>query len=114
MQRRQVDLEEGTLRLEPGSTKNGEGRLVSLTPELKALLGAQLERVRALDVQTERITPHVFPHLSGRFKGQRIGNFRSAWAKAYLLAGVLGFCGMTCGAVRCVASSTQACRSESP
>jgi integrase len=90
LQRRQVDLEVGTLRLEPGSTKNGEGRLVYLTPELKRLLTAQMERVRSLDIQTGRISPHVFPHLSGRFKGRRIGNFRGAWAKACELAGCPG------------------------
>jgi integrase len=38
-ERRHVDLEAGTLRLDPGETKNGEGRVVYLTPELKALLG---------------------------------------------------------------------------
>ncbi len=39
-ERRQLDLEAGTLPLEPGTTKNDEGRLVYLTPELKALLAA--------------------------------------------------------------------------
>ena len=34
----QVDLEAGTLRLEPGTTKNKEGRVVYLTPELELLL----------------------------------------------------------------------------
>jgi integrase len=40
--RSQVDLEARTLRLEPGSTKNGDGRIVYLTPELKAGLADQL------------------------------------------------------------------------
>ena len=34
MQLSQVDLAAGTLRLEPGTTKNHEGRTVYLTPEL--------------------------------------------------------------------------------
>ncbi len=34
--RSHVDLEAGTLRLPPGGSKNGDGRLVYLTPELKA------------------------------------------------------------------------------
>ena len=46
--RSQVDLEAGTLRLPPGSSKNGDGRLVYLTPELRAGLAAQLARVRTL------------------------------------------------------------------
>jgi integrase len=36
LERRQLDLEAGTLRLEPGTTKNDEGRVVYLTPELKS------------------------------------------------------------------------------
>jgi hypothetical protein len=39
LERRHLDLEAGTLRLDPGMTKNAEGRIVYLTPELKALLG---------------------------------------------------------------------------
>ena len=38
LERRQVDLQSGTLRLDPGTTKNNEGRVVFLTPELKARL----------------------------------------------------------------------------
>jgi integrase len=45
LDRRQLDLERGTLRLDPGTTKNDEGRVVYLTPELARLLGEQLERI---------------------------------------------------------------------
>src|SRR4030095_10773799 len=38
LERRQLDLEAGTLRLNAGTTKNDEGRVVYLTPELKAAL----------------------------------------------------------------------------
>ncbi len=41
MELAQVNIEAGTLELYAGRTKNGEGRLVYLTPELKALLIAQ-------------------------------------------------------------------------
>jgi integrase len=61
LERRQLDLEAGTLRLDPGTTKNDEGRVVYLTPELKALLGAQLERVRAAERKAGRIIPFLFP-----------------------------------------------------
>jgi len=40
LERRQLDLDAGTLRLDSGMTKNDDGRLVYLTPELKALLSA--------------------------------------------------------------------------
>ena len=42
LERRQVDLKAGTLRLEPGTTKNREGRVVYLTPELRTLVVEQL------------------------------------------------------------------------
>lgn len=49
LERRQLDLRAGTLRLEPGTTKNDEGRLVYLTPELKSMLVAQVDRVAAVE-----------------------------------------------------------------
>ncbi len=55
--RRQLDLEAGTLRLDPGTAKNDNGRLVYLSPELKALLGAQVEPIRAVERKTDRIIP---------------------------------------------------------
>jgi integrase len=90
LERRQLDLVAGTLRLEPGMTKNDEGRLVYLTPELKAMLGAQVERVRELERQIGRIIPHVFPHFRLPARGQRLQNFRGLWKKACRKAGVPG------------------------
>ncbi len=49
LERRQLDLEAGTLRLEPGTTKSDDGRVVHLTAELKAPLVGQMERVGTLD-----------------------------------------------------------------
>jgi integrase len=83
LERRQLDLGAGTLRLDPGTTKNDEGRLVYLTPELVRLLGEQLERIRAVERKTGRIIPFLFPYLSGRRRvGQRRRDFRKAWTKA--------------------------------
>jgi hypothetical protein len=47
-ERRRLDLEAGTLRLDPEVTKNDDGRLVYLTPELTALLATQVGRVKEL------------------------------------------------------------------
>ena len=80
-------MEAGTLRLEPGTTKNDDGRVVYLTPELKALLAAQVERVRALERGMGRIIPSLFPHLEGRHRGKRIRDFRGAWKRACLKVG---------------------------
>jgi len=90
LERRQVDLDSGTLRLDPGETKNDEGRVVYLTPELKSLLVAQLERVERLSKQTRQIIPYLFPHLTGRRAGTQRGDFRKAWTTACQKAGVPG------------------------
>jgi integrase len=91
LERRQFDLEAGTLRLEPGQTKNDEGRLVYLTPELKTLLATQVERVRAVERETGRIIPYLFPYLSGRRRqGTRRRDFRKAWTTACDKAGCPG------------------------
>jgi integrase len=90
LEQRQLDLEAGTLRLEPGSTKNDDGRVVYLTPELKSSLAAQVERVRALEREMGRILAPLFPHLSGRHKGERIQDFKKAWKVACENAGCPG------------------------
>ncbi len=76
------------MRLDPGSTKTGEGRLVYLTPELRHLLTHQLERVDRLAKKTGQVIPWVFPHLTGRFQGERIKSFRRAWQTACRKVGV--------------------------
>jgi integrase len=53
--RRHMDLDAGTIRLDPGATKNDDGRVVYLTPPLAATLAEQLERVRALERRLGRI-----------------------------------------------------------
>ncbi len=55
LERRQLDLEAGTLRLDVGATKNDDGRVVYLTPELRGLLAAQVEWIRELERQAQRI-----------------------------------------------------------
>ncbi len=91
LERRHLDPEAGTLRLDPGTTKNEDGRLVYLTPELTALLAAQVERVRALEREMGRIIPSLFPHLGGRRRrGQPIGDFKKAWWTACKKAGCPG------------------------
>jgi integrase len=88
LERRHVDLEAGTLRLDPGSTKNDEGRVIYLTPELARLLGEQLERIRAVERKTGRIIPYLFPYLRGRRRqGTRRRDFRKSWATACVAAG---------------------------
>ena len=104
LERRHLDLETGALRLDPGMAKNDEGRLVYLTPELRTLLGEQLERVRDLERSRKQIVPWLFPHLGPRLVGQRIRDFRKPWAEACKAARVRGHIGTTSGGPRCAIS----------
>jgi integrase len=105
LERRHLDLAagtRGTLTLDPGTTKNDDGRTVYLTPELRAALVAQVERVKALEKKLGRIIPWLFPHLSGGAKRQSVGarhvavigepirDFRRKWETACKAAGVAG------------------------
>jgi integrase len=81
-----VDFAKGLLRLDPGETKNGEGREFPFTPELRAILEAQRERVGEISKVTGRIVPWVFCQDSGA----PLYDFRRAWATACRKAGVPG------------------------
>jgi integrase len=83
---RHVDFNAGWLRLEPGESKNGEGRDFPFTAELRTILEAQRERVRAIERSRGCVIPWVFCHADGG----RIKDFRSAWAQACDDAGVPG------------------------
>jgi len=65
LERRQLDLEAGTLRLEVGTTKNDDGRVVYLTAELEVALREQIERVEAFQRRLGKIIPWLFPQLRG-------------------------------------------------
>jgi integrase len=90
LERRQLDLKAGTLRLDAGTTKNGDGRIVYLTAEVELALREQVERVRALEKQVGQIIPYLFPHLDGDERGRPRRDIRSAWATACKRAGCPG------------------------
>ena len=81
------DFSAGSVHLEPGSTKNREGREFPTTalPELALLLEEQRERTRKLERQIGTLIPWVF-HRDGR----AIRSFRTAWRNACRRAGVVG------------------------
>ena len=76
-QRHHLDLKAGWLRLEPGETKNDEGRMFPLTPMLRAALEEQVRKTEALQKAEGRIIPWLFHR-----KGKQIKKFRLAWIKA--------------------------------
>jgi integrase len=81
----QVDWSGGFVRLEPGTTKNKEGRAFPITPALRAILERRQEITRRCERAQARIIPLVF-HRSG----QPIESFRRSWKKACAKAGLPG------------------------
>lgn len=78
-----VDLSQGIVRLDPGTTKNRQGRTVVLTDSLREILKAQWESARAIVVKGNpeatpaeigKAIPWVFHH-----HGKPIREFRQAW-----------------------------------
>ena len=79
----QIDLPRGTITLELGMTKNDEGRIIYLSPELREMLANLLE-ARA---QQENKIPYVFPNREG---AGRIVNMRKSWYRALEKVGLEG------------------------
>jgi integrase len=77
----QVDLVRGTIRLEPGTTKNNEGREVPLIPEVHTLL---LEWR-----QTTRTRYPACPWVC-QYRGNRMTHFRRSWVEGTRKAGIPG------------------------
>lgn len=75
---RQVNLALGTIRLDPGSTKNREGREVAMTAKVRELLGAAVYSKRPDDF------------VLTRSDGSPIKEFRGAWANLCERAGLEG------------------------
>jgi hypothetical protein len=55
------------LSLEPGGTKNQEGRLVFLTPELRRDIADHLARVKALERMTMAVLGHKTTSMLHRY-----------------------------------------------
>jgi integrase len=87
----QVDLGASTLRINPGGSKTGEGRIVYLSAEVNRMLEEQVERVRSVSRTLGRVIPYLFPHLRpGHYQGDRIRDFRKSWASACRAVGLTG------------------------
>lgn len=101
---RQVDLETGAVRLDIGSTKNGDGRVVYLPPEALDALLFWRERTRTVEHKQQAIVARVFhrdgvpvehfPYKSWRAACERAGipgrrphDFRRTMARNYRRSG---------------------------
>jgi integrase len=85
LERRNLDLREGSARLDPGTTKNNAGRVAYLSPHLLSTLQDQETVTRTLERKNELIIPWVFHR-----KGRRILRFLASWQTACRNAGVPG------------------------
>lgn len=84
---RHVDFAKGTITLEPGETKNGQGR--SLPFEVLPGLAAVLNHQRAYTDAVERRTGQVVRWVFHR-EGHRVVSIRQAWRTACKKAGLIG------------------------
>ena len=89
---RQVDMKAGEVRLDPGSTKNGEGRVFPLTADLRHVLDDQQIIAETLQREQGLIARYVFCYVTGKKAGQRIteSGFNKAWRHARVAAGCPG------------------------
>jgi integrase len=87
LQWKQIDWTAGTVRLEPGTTKNDEGRTFpfKVLPELADMLTAQWEHTKALQRATGRLIGPVF-HRNGK----PIKDYRRGWEAACEQAKIVG------------------------
>lgn len=84
---RQVDFAAGTVTLDPGTTKNDEGRVFVMTAELRAVLKSQRSLTKKLERSRNKIIKYVF-HLDG--EPLRQFSYYTAWHLACRSAGVPG------------------------
>jgi integrase len=89
---RQVDMKAGEVRLDPGTTKNGEGRVFPFTTALRQVLERQQLTAETLKRDRGLIVRYVFCFTIGRKAGQRIGEsgYLHAWNHARVAAGCPG------------------------
>ncbi len=82
---RQVDFGAGRVMLDPGTTKNDEGRIFPFTSELRETLGQRRQATLRLQKEKVIVCPWVFHR-----DGQLIKSCDKAWRTACRKAGVPG------------------------
>lgn len=85
---RHVDFDAGWLRLEPGETKNRQGRQFPITDRLRGVLQTHRNKCTELATKHGRIIPHLFFHYDGPYEGQQITTIQKQWKKARKAAGL--------------------------
>jgi integrase len=92
---RHVDFKAGEIRLDPGTTKNGDARVFPMTEELRALLirvdGATRVTRKNAEVASNRTVLHMIAKQTEpvfQISGERLGAFRKSWKTACYRAGI--------------------------
>ena len=80
-----MDFSAGEVRLDPGTTKNDDGRVFPMTTELRAVLEQQWLVTQALAKTDDRICPWVFHR-----NGERVKSSITAWKTACRKGGCPG------------------------
>jgi integrase len=80
-----VDFLAGEIRLEPGITKNDEGRTIpfSVLPELSGIMKLQREHTDRIEREEIIVVPWVFHR-----RGRQIKDYRKEWREAIEAAGI--------------------------
>ena len=87
---RNVDLQAGEVRLDPGATKNGEGRTFPLTTDLRTLLEKRdaIRQRRAKKTKVVTLAKKQMEFVFTRKNGAQIQSFRKWWWRACRAAGI--------------------------
>lgn len=87
---RSVDFARGEIRLDPGSTKSGEGRVFPMSIELRTLLEAQARAVTGDSKPHPAAVKVIYARVTA-FGAQRVfpvGSFKKSWKTACYKAGI--------------------------
>jgi integrase len=85
-------MKAGEVRLDVGTTKNGDGRVFPFTADLRRILEVQQKVAAGLQRKHGTVVRYVFCFTKGEKVGQRIteSGFNKAWRKARTAAGCPG------------------------
>jgi integrase len=95
LQWRHVNFKSGEVRLDAGTTKNRDGRVVIMTDDLRTLLEQRYREAKEAERTCGQIIPWVFFRMvaderGGPKKPKRISAFTKAWKNACIAAGCPG------------------------
>ena len=103
---RHVDFNVGQVRLDAGTTTNGEGRVIPMTRELRQLLEERRRAADELKRTRGLMVPHVFFRMvanrrEGEKSPRKVTAFNKAWGEHVRRPDAPAVSRTTCDGVRC-------------